>query len=136
MKVETVRPEPLAQSSLRDIVSGLADDASNLVRGEIALAGAELEQKTTRLVSGLISLFGAMLLAFAGLIIVLLAVAQALAIIMPRWAALLIVGAVVLAIGVAMALAARNALSPSGMVPERTVNNLRSDAEVVKEHAL
>lgn len=136
MKVETIRPESPAQSSLRDIVSGLAEDASNLVRGEVALARAELEQKTTRLVSGLVSLFGAMLLAFAGLIIVLLAAAQGLSYVMPLWAALLVVGAVVLAIGVAMALAARNALSPSGLVPERTINNLRTDAEVVKEHAV
>jgi uncharacterized membrane protein YqjE len=135
MKAETIQPEIPAQSSLRDIVGGLANDAGNLVRGEVALARAELEQKTTRLVSGLVSLFGAMLLAFAGLIIVLLAAAQALAYVMPRWAALLIVGAIVLAIGVAMALAARNALSPSGMVPARTVDNLRTDAEVVKEHA-
>ena len=124
-----------SRMSLRDIVGGVADDAGNLVRGEINLARAELEQKTTRLIIGVVSLFGAMMLAFAGLVIVLLAGAQALARVMPDWAASLIVGGVVLLIGAIMAGAARKSLSPSGMVPERSVRNVEADARLVKEHA-
>ena len=124
-----------SRMSLRQLVGGLAGDADSLVRGEIALARAELDQKMNRVIAGLISLVGAMLLAYAGLIIVLLAAAAGLAHVMPIWAANLIVGCIVLAIGVVLALSAKKALEPSGMIPERTANNLEADAQVVKEHA-
>lgn len=121
--------------SLRELVGGVAEDARDLVRGEVALARAEMEQKVDRVTVGVISLFGAMMLAYAGLVIVLFAAAQALTRVMPDWAASLIVGAIVLLIGTIMAGAARKALSPSGMIPDRTVRNVEADARVIKEHA-
>jgi len=121
--------------SLREIVGGLADDAGTLVRGEIRLARAEFDQKTNRLITGLVSLIGAMFLAYAGLIVLLLGVARALSLAIPLWAALLAIGFIVLAIGALLALGARKALAPSGMLPDRTAANLQADAAVVKEHA-
>lgn len=120
--------------SLRDLVGEVADDARELVRGELTLARAEVDRKIDRLVAGVVSLFGAMLLAFAGLILVLVAAAQALARTMPDWAASVIVGAIVLVIGVLLALSARRALSMSAMVPERTIRNLQADADLAKEY--
>jgi hypothetical protein len=121
--------------SLRELVGGVAEDARDLVRGEVALARAEVEQKVDRLTAGVISLFGAMMLAYAGLVIVLIAAAQALARVMPDWAASLIVGGIVLLIGTVLAGVARKALSPSGMIPNRTVRNVEADARVIKESA-
>jgi hypothetical protein len=121
--------------SLRDIVGGVAEDARDLVRGEVALARAEAEQKVDRVIAGVISLFGAMMLAFVGLIIVLMAAAQGLARVMPDWAASLCVGVIVLLIGTIMAGTARKALAPSGLVPDRTIRNVEADATVMKEHA-
>lgn len=121
--------------SLRELVGGVAEDARDLVRGEVALARAEVEQKVDRVTAGVISLFGAMMLAYAGLVIVLIAAAQALARVIPDWAASLIVGVIVLVIGTILAIAARRALSPSGMVPDRTVRNVEADARVIKESA-
>ena len=127
MNVET-------RSSLRTLVGEVADDARDLVRGEIALARAEVEQKVERVILGIVSLVGAMLLAFAGLVIVLMAAAQALARSMPDWAASLIIGGAVLVIGVVMALVARRALALAAMVPERTIRNVQADARLAKEH--
>jgi Putative Actinobacterial Holin-X, holin superfamily III len=124
-----------ARMSLRDIVGGVAEDARDLVRGEVALARAEAEQKIDRVIAGVISLFGAVMLAFAGLIVVLIAAAQALAWVIPDWAASLCVGGVVLLIGAVMVAAARKALSPAGLVPDRTIRNVEADAAVMKEHA-
>jgi uncharacterized membrane protein len=121
--------------TLRELVGGVAEDARDLVRGEVALARAEVEQKVDRVTAGLISLFGAMMLAYAGLVIVLIAAAQALARVMPDWAASLIVGVIVLLIGTILAGVARRALSPSRMVPDRTVRNVEADARVIKESA-
>jgi Putative Actinobacterial Holin-X, holin superfamily III len=121
--------------SLRELVGGVAEDARDLVRGEVALARAEVEQKVDRITAGVISLFGAMMLAYAGLVIVLIAAAQALARVIPDWAASLIVGGIVLLIGTVLAGVARKALSPSGMIPNRTVRNVEADARVIKESA-
>lgn len=123
------------RSSLHDLAWGVAGDAGDLVRGEIALSRAEAQQKIDRITAGIISLFGAMLLAYAGLVIVLIAGAQALARVLPDWAASLIVGGVVLLIGIALALSARKALSLSGMIPYRTVRNVKADTRVIAEHA-
>jgi hypothetical protein len=121
--------------SLRALVGGVAEDARDLVRGEVALARAEVEQKVDRVTAGVISLFGAMMLAYAGLIIVLIAAAQALTRVMPDWAASLIVGGIVLLVGTILAGVARKALSPSGMIPNRTMRNVEADARVIKERA-
>ncbi|HEY7578201.1 MAG TPA: phage holin family protein [Acetobacteraceae bacterium] len=121
--------------SLRELVGGVAEDARYLVRGEVALARAEVEQKVDRITAGVISLFGAMLLAYAGLIIVLMAAAQALARVIPDWAASLVIGVIVLVIGTLLVLAARKALAPTGMMPDRTVRNVEADARVIKESA-
>ena len=122
-----------SRASLRDLVGEVADDARDLVRGEIALARAEVDQKVERVITGVISLVGAMLLAYAGLIIVLIAAAQAVARSVPDWAASLIIGSVVLVIGMVMALIARKALAPSAMLPKRTIRNVQADARVAKE---
>lgn len=126
---------PEYRTTLRDIIGGVAEDARDLVRGEVTLARAEAEQKIDRVIAGVISLFGAMMLAFAGLIIVLIAAAQGLARVIPDWAASLCVGVVVLLIGAIMVAVARKALSPSGLVPDRTIRNVEADATMMKEHA-
>jgi type II secretory pathway component PulF len=122
------------RSSLRELLWSVAGDASDLVRGEIALSRAELEQKIDRLIAGVVSLFGAMMLVYAGLVIVLIGGALALSRVVPDWAAYLIVGGVVLVIGVALAFLARRAFSPPTMVPYRTIRNVQADARVIKEH--
>jgi hypothetical protein len=122
--------------SLRELVGDVAEDARDLVRGEVGLARAEMEQKIDRAIAGLVSLFGAMMLTFVGLIIMLMAAAQGLARTMPDWAASLIIGVVALMIGMIMVVTARKALSPSGMIPDRTIRNLGADAQSMKEHAL
>jgi len=120
--------------TLQELIWSVAGDARDLVRGEIALSRAEAEQKVDRVTTGVISLFGAMMLAFAGLVIVLFAGAQALSRVLPDWAATLIVGGVVLIIGLALVFVARRALAPSGMAPERTIRNVQADTRVIREH--
>jgi len=122
------------RTSLRTLVGEVADDARDLVRGELSLARAEIDAKVDRVVTGAISVFGGMMLGYAGLVVMLLAGALALTRVLPDWAAFLIVGGVVLLIGGMLALVARRALAPSGMVPERTLRNVQADAMAAKDH--
>ncbi len=83
--VRTLRP-------LRDIVGDVAQDAQALIRGEFALAKAELNQTLQRAILALVWVFGGMFVGFAGLIVLLMAAVDALTYVIPVWAAALAIG--------------------------------------------
>jgi uncharacterized membrane protein YqjE len=126
---------PAATHSFGEVVGGLAGDVQDLVRGEILLARAELDQKFHRALLAAIWLMGGALLAFAGLVVLLQGVAFALAIVLPVWAASLIVGAIIIVIGAIFARSGLTMLSLKNLTPERTTANLEKDVKLVKEHA-
>lgn len=120
--------------SLGEIAGGLATDVQDLVRGELALARAEFDHKLHGLIAGAISLVGGALVAFAGLVVLLEGGAAALARWLPTWAALLIVGIVILAVGGLIARAGLAKLSLKTLTPDRTAANLKQDGRTLKEH--
>ena len=128
------RRESASQHSLGEILSGVAGDIQGLVRGEIALARAELDQSLHRILIGAIWLLGGALVAFAGLVVVLQGVAAALATVLPTWAASLIIGVVIVAIGGLFARSGLSKISLKTLTPNRTAANLQQDARVLKEH--
>jgi uncharacterized membrane protein YqjE len=123
--------------SIGELLAGLANDVQQLIRGEIALGRAELDEKLHRVLRSAIWLLGGALLGFAGLVLLLEGVAGILAISIPipAWAAALIVGAVIILIGVALAWSGMAAVSLKNLAPDRTVENLQKDVQIVKEHA-
>jgi len=120
--------------SLGEIVGGLANDVQDLVKGEIALARAELDQKLHRLLGALLWVLGWSLVGFAGLVVLLQGGAAALAMRIPAWAALAIVGVVIIIIGAALARLGFGMLTLKTLAPERTAANLQKDARMMKEH--
>jgi drug/metabolite transporter (DMT)-like permease len=115
---------------LRDVVS----DAQSLMRGEVALVRAEMDQKIDRTVMALIWVVGGMLLGFAGLVILLMAGADALSYVIPIWAAYLVVGFIVAVLGVLFTMSGISMLKLRKLAPSRTARNLSADAQMVKEH--
>jgi hypothetical protein len=128
-KAEFGRP-----SSLGEIAGGLAGDVQDLVRGELALARAEFDQKLHALIIAAVSIVGGALVAFAGLVVLLEGGAAVLAFWLPAWASLLIVGVVIIAVGGLIARGALAALSLKSLTPERTVASVQKDARMIKEH--
>jgi len=120
--------------SLGEIVGGLASDVQDLVKGEFALARAELEQKLHRLIGALIWVLGGSMVGFAGLVVLPQGGTAALALRMPPWAALAIVGFVIIIVGAVLARLGLGMLSLRTLAPERTAANLQKDARMVKEH--
>ena len=120
--------------SIGEILGGLATDIQDLIRGEISLARSELNQKLERVILAAIWLVGGALLAFAGLVVVLQGVAAALALVLPTWAASLIVGVAIVVIGALFARAGLGMLSLNTLMPDRTAASLRKDAHLVKDH--
>jgi hypothetical protein len=121
-------------ASLGDLLGGLARDIQDLVRGEIALGRAELEQKLDRVIIAAIWLLGGALLGFAGLVVLLQGLAAILALMMPVWLALLIVGVIIVGVGAAFARSGIAMLSLKTLTPDRTAANLQKDAQLLKEH--
>jgi uncharacterized membrane protein YqjE len=119
---------------LGDILGSLATDLQDLVRGEIKLARAELDQKLDRILMAAIWLLGGALVGFAGLVVILQGAAAALALVLPTWAASLIVGVVIVIVGAIFARSGLAMLSLKTLTPERTAANLQQDVRVVKEH--
>lgn len=121
--------------SIGEIASGLAGDVQDLVRGELSLARAELDSKLQGLVTIAIAIVGGALVAFAGLVVLLQGGAAILAMWMPAWAALLIIGAVIVIVGGLIARGAIAKLSLQSLKPDRAIANVSKDARMIKDHA-
>jgi hypothetical protein len=120
--------------SIGEIATGLAGDVQDLVRGELALARAEFDQKLHGLVTAAIAVVGGALVAFAGLVVVLEGGAAVLAQWIPMWAALLIVGGVIVLVGGLISRGALSRFSLQYVKPDRTAANVKQDARMIKEH--
>ena len=119
---------------LGSILGSVAQDVQDLVRGEIRLARAELDQKLRGVILAAIFLLGGALLAFAGLVVFLQGIAAALALAITTWAASLIVGMLIVGIGALFAWSGLRKLSLKSLTPEHMTSSLRKDVQVVKEH--
>jgi drug/metabolite transporter (DMT)-like permease len=106
-----------------------------LFRKEIELARAETSEKISQagVAAGAIAAGG--ILALAALIVLLGALVAALGEVMAPALAALIVGGVVAIIAFALIYKGMNDLKASNLAPTRTVEALRRDAHMVKEHA-
>ncbi|WP_405833606.1 phage holin family protein [Streptomyces sp. NBC_00105] len=122
--------------SVSVLVSRASQQISELVREEMQLARAEMTQKGKRFGKGG-GLFGA-----AGLIGILAAQAltatciAALALILPVWAAALIVTVVLAVVAAVTAMAGKRQIGEAGApVPEQTIDSVKADLAEIKERA-
>ena len=124
--------------SVSSLISDLCRQSAALVQEEVELAKTEMAEKTTHVAvsAGAIAIGGAVL--FAGFIILLLAAVNALGPLLPPdiapWLAPAIVGLVVIVIGFIMVSGGVKALDMKHLAPRRTMDSLRRDTDMVKEH--
>ncbi len=121
--------------SFGDLFSQLAGDTSLLVQQEVALAKKEFQASLAQAVGGVIVLAVGGVLATVGLIAILTSVILALALVMPHWAAALLVGAIFVILGIVLALVGVNRLRRLKLIPERTAQTLKDDAAMIREKA-
>jgi len=130
---EFIEPGVKAERSLSTLLSDLAGETVELLRQELTLFKIELQEKLSRAGIGAAALAAAALIAFSGWLFLLLAAVYALAIVVPPWAAALIVGVLVLAIAGVLALIGKNRMRADALMPERTLRSLREDQAWIKE---
>ena len=122
-----------AEPSLGQLLNELTGDMSTLVRQELEIAKTETMQKVSGATRSVIMMVAGGLLAYAGLIALVIAAAIALGSLMPYWLSSLIVGLVVVAIGAVLIISGRSRLTNISLVPQNTVETLKQDARWAKE---
>jgi drug/metabolite transporter (DMT)-like permease len=122
--------------SLKELLGDLTQSVTTLFRKEIELARAETSEKISQAGVAAGAIAGGGILALAALIVLLQALVIALTELglAPALAAL-IVGGVVAIVAFALIYKGMNDLKASNLAPTRTVEALRRDAHMVKEHA-
>jgi uncharacterized membrane protein YqjE len=119
---------------LTSAITRAVSDIAYLLQTEIRLARTELSEKLGKVANGGILIGAGAVLALAGLIVLLLAIVQWLAIAgLPLEWSLLLVGAVVLVLGAVLLMKGTNNMKGSALVPHRTIDQLKADLSIVKE---
>jgi MFS family permease len=132
----TTPPAVTAEASTGDLAKNLSEQVSRLIRDELKLAEYEMTAKAKRAGRGAGMFGGSGLLAFYAIGCLLAAAIIGLAVVLPGWAAALIVGGALLIIaGIAALLGKSQFGRATPAVPEQTVQSVKADVEEIKERA-
>lgn len=133
---ETVQGSEASDRSTQELVKQLADQTTALVRQEVELAKAELSEKGKRAGIGAGMFGGAGVAGLYAVGALTAAIILALATALDGWLAALIVAVVYGAIAGVLALQGRRKVrQATPATPERTVETVKDDVEVVKQRA-
>jgi len=115
------------------LLSDLAGETSTLVRQEIALFKAELNEKLVRAGVGAGAIAAGGVMAFSGWLALVAAAIIGLSYVVAPWLSALIIGVVVIGLGAGLALFGKSRLKAGALVPRRTLNSLREDEAWVRD---
>lgn len=136
LTVHTVPREPdrpTSEPTLGDLFTSLTSDLTTLVRKEIDLARTETMEKVTGVTRNVVMMVAGGLVAYAGLIALIMAAIFLLDKSLSLWVSALIVGIIVVMIGVILLMVGKSSLSSMTVVPEKTVESMKENTEWAKE---
>jgi hypothetical protein len=115
------------------LLSDLAGETSTLVRQELALFKAELNENLAQIGLGAAALAAGGVIAFSGWLALVAAAIFGLSYVLAPWLSALIIGVVVIALGAGLALFGKSRLKADALVPRRTLNSLREDEAWIRD---
>ncbi|WP_207544917.1 phage holin family protein [Mycobacterium lehmannii] len=129
----TVESRPGADASVGELMSQLSTQTSRLIRDEMRLAQKEFQESARHagIGAGLFSVAG--LLAFFGAATLIAAGVAALSLVLPVWAAALIVAAVLFVIAGIAALMGRSQAREVTPAAPKTVETVKADIQELKD---
>ncbi|WP_069771134.1 phage holin family protein [Streptomyces sp. LUP30] len=131
-----VRPVQDGHHTVGELVGQATEQLSLLVRQELALAKEEFAEKGRRAGRGGGLLGAAGAFGYAGLLALAGTAAAALSLVLPVWAAALVVTAVLFVIAAVLGAAGRAQLRRAAPpTPEQTLGSVKADVEEIKERA-
>jgi hypothetical protein len=120
---------------LGSLFTDLVSEVTHLFQTELRLVRAEMNEKVSRVAnSGALIGAGAVILLPAVFILLLAAVRWLAVAGIPEQWGLLLVGVVVMIVGVALLMKGINNLKGPALVPNRTIEQVRADVSLAKEH--
>ena len=120
------------ERTIGQLVADASHDISTIVRGEIALAKAEVTSGVKVAGTGIGLLVGAGVLGVFGLVLFLHFLAWLLAIWLPVWAGYLIVAAVIFIGAGILAMLGIKAIKRARPVPEKAIKNAQDTIDLLK----
>jgi hypothetical protein len=123
--------------SLAQLLTGIVDDAKELMRQELALAKHEIREDLRKTKTAMVSLgIGIGVAAIGGLLLILMLVhlLQALAG-LPLWACYGIIGGLLIVMGGVLFLIAKHTIARIDVVPQHTVDTMKENVQWIKERA-
>lgn len=135
MRIEPKEPAnlPTPPKSLGELFADLSAQISALVRQEVQLAKTEITEKVSGLAKGAAALAVAAFLGIAAFFVLLLAAIYALSLVLPAWAAALVVAVVLLIIaGIAAMMGIKMLKKATPPVPEKTLETLKETPQWLK----
>ena len=122
-----------SNESIGSILSGLLGDLQGMVRGEIALARAEVKEDVSAVGKAVTSLAAAAFLGLTGFIFLMLGATYLLNIWMRMWIAAAIVGAILLLIAAILGMNGKGKLSATNLRPDQTIASVKETTEWAKQ---
>jgi hypothetical protein len=123
------------QRSVVDLMTRVINEVVHLFQTEIRLVRAEMNDKASQIASGGAVLGGAVILAIAGLVIVLQGIAAGLAAAgLPVGWALFLVGIAALGLGGFLAWSGIKQFKSTSLVPDRSIGQIQADMATVRDH--
>lgn len=131
---EPGRGEP-RDASTGELIGRASEQVSDLVRTEMELARAELNQTVKHAVAG-VSLFGgAGLMAFYGGGVLIATAVLALSLVLDAWLAALIVAVVLFVVAGVAALVGKKQVEQAPVPVQNSMSNVQTDVDTVKRKA-
>ena len=122
-----------ATDRIQDLIGRLREDVRGLVQSEIDLAKAEVRDKEKTQGKGAALAGVAGVLALFALVALVIAAILALDIVMPAWAAALVVGGALLLIAAILGLLAKSKLTTGPPVPSAAISEAKATVDLLKE---
>lgn len=125
-------------NSIPTLLRDLRDETTTLLRQEVALAKSELKENASRLGRHAVQIALGGLVAYAGLIVLLIGLGHLIGVAMMRagidadvaqWVAPAVVGLIVAIIGVFMLMRAKHAIGDDSLAPRQTIDSLKTNKQ-------
>ena len=122
-----------AERTFSDVFQDIVRNLQEIVRSEVRLARTEIREDVAKAKSSATMLGAGAVTALFAVLFLLAAAASALALVMPPWAAALIVGAALAIAAGAALMVGRTRLRQIHPTPERTVESVKENVEWAKQ---
>jgi uncharacterized membrane protein YqjE len=120
--------------SISDVLQDIIRNVQEIVRSEVRLAKTEIREELDKARSSTLLLGAGAATAMFAVLFLLLTVVYALALVMPEWAAAMIVGAALAAVAIVLLVVGLKRFKQIHPTPVRTVETIKENVEWARQH--